>query len=610
MSDRATAPRGLCSFVLDWLNGAAAPGRSRSDVRQRPARGWIIERLEGRTLLSTITVTNTNDAGRGTLRAAIAQADVDVTADTILFAPSVTGTIALLSALPDLSANINIAGPGSSDLTVARSSAAGTNFRIFNVPIGAVVSISGMTITGGLVSDPGSDGNASGGGIENSGTLSITDVTISDNTAGMSFGLGGVGGEGGGIENSGMLSISDATINANEAVFAASTPGFGGGGEGGFGGGINNTGSFSVIDTAFTGNTGDGSGGAILNSGNLSVTDSTFSHNRGGGFISPGGAIGNTGSATVNGSTFASNTSANGGGGINNNGTLSLNGSIFTGNNAYNNIGGGINNSGTMTISNTTFTGNSNQGGGGAIGNSGSLSVTSSTFADNSAISSDIFNGISDIPNPGDGGGIDNGGTLSITNTTFNGNSASNGNTDQGGSGGAIFNSGTLSVTQVTMADNSVSGDGSAGGGIAISAGSNIAVMSIDSIFDNPEGGNISGGSASNFQSLGHNLFSDNPGVPLDPTDLINLDPLLGPLAANGGPTQTMALLPGSPAIDAGDCCFRRDHRSTGNHQAPGERPRHRRLRVPRLHPHHCERSRPAHAGRLGLCRSLGRRCG
>ena len=225
-----------------------------------------------------------------------------------------------------------------------------------------------------------------------------------------------------------------------------------------------------------------------------------------------------------------------------------------------------------MTISNTTFTGNSNQGGGGAIGNSGSLSVTSSTFADNSAISSDIFNGISDIPNPGDGGGIDNGGTLSITNTTFNGNSASNGNTDQGGSGGAIFNSGTLSVTQVTMADNSVSGDGSAGGGIAISAGSNIAVMSIDSIFDNPEGGNISGGSASNFQSLGHNLFSDDPGVPLDPTDLINS--IRSRSAgrerrshANHGPA------PRQPRHRRRDCCFRRDHRSTGNHQAPGERP-------------------------------------
>jgi hypothetical protein len=51
---------------------------------------------------------------------------------------------------------------------------------------------------------------------------------------------------------------------------------------------------------------------------------------------------------------------------------------------------------------------------------------------------------------------------------------------------------------------------------------------------------------------LGHNLFSDAPSFALDPTDLINTDPLLAPLADNGGPTPTMALLPGSPAIDAG----------------------------------------------------------
>ena len=51
---------------------------------------------------------------------------------------------------------------------------------------------------------------------------------------------------------------------------------------------------------------------------------------------------------------------------------------------------------------------------------------------------------------------------------------------------------------------------------------------------------------------MGHNLFSDQPAVPLAPTDLINTDPMLGPLGDNGGPTETQALLPGSPAIDAG----------------------------------------------------------
>ena len=179
------------------------------------------------------------------------------------------------------------------------SSAAGTDFRIFNVPIGAVVTISGLTITGGFVSDEGSDGNASGGGIENSGTLSMTDVTIRGNTAGNGD-FGGVPGEGGGIENSGMLLIADATISANTAAnVPPPVPGLG---EGGFGGGINNTGTLAVVDTVFSGNSGEGGSGAILNFGALSVTDSSFAGNTGGYFSA--GTIGNSGSTTVSGSTF------------------------------------------------------------------------------------------------------------------------------------------------------------------------------------------------------------------------------------------------------------------------------------------------------------------
>jgi hypothetical protein len=76
-------------------------------------------------------------------------------------------------------------------------------------------------------------------------------------------------------------------------------------------------------------------------------------------------------------------------------------------------------------------------------------------------------------------------------------------------------------------------------------------VTATASLFANGAGGNLSV-DPGEFVSGGHNLFSDTPGVALDPTDLVNTDPLLGPLADNGGPTMTMALLPGSPAIDAG----------------------------------------------------------
>jgi hypothetical protein len=65
-----------------------------------------IEALEGRVVRATITVMSLGDSGPGTLRAAITQADLDTNPETITFEPSVTGTITLLSALPDLSAVI------------------------------------------------------------------------------------------------------------------------------------------------------------------------------------------------------------------------------------------------------------------------------------------------------------------------------------------------------------------------------------------------------------------------------------------------------------------------------------------------------------------------
>src|SRR5262245_2110577 len=127
-----------------------------------------IEPLEGRVVPATITVLNANNAGAGSLRAAITQANLDPAPNTIDYAPSVQGTITLLTALPNLSTSINLSGPGASNLTVARAGSAG-NFRIITVTAGAVVSISGLTITGGRA--------GSGGGISNSGALTVTAST-------------------------------------------------------------------------------------------------------------------------------------------------------------------------------------------------------------------------------------------------------------------------------------------------------------------------------------------------------------------------------------------------------------------------------------------------
>src|SRR3954470_22158275 len=121
---------------------AESSRRSWRVAARRRATGLTpgVEPLEGRVVPSTITVTNTNDSGLDSLRSAITQANTDPAQDTITFAPAVTGTITLLSALPDLSSDINMSGPGSSTLTVARGTST-PDFRIFTVDAGAQVTL-------------------------------------------------------------------------------------------------------------------------------------------------------------------------------------------------------------------------------------------------------------------------------------------------------------------------------------------------------------------------------------------------------------------------------------------------------------------------------------
>ena len=133
-------------------------------------------------------------------------------------------------------------------------------------------------------------------------------------------------------------------------------------------------------------------------------------------------------------------------------------------------------------------------------------------------------------------------------NSTISGNSA-------GTSGGGIGTSNTLRVANCTITGNSApSGGGIYNkrppvGDIVVEISNTIlnAGASGENIFN--DGGTIT--------SLGYNLSSDDGGGYLTgPGDQINTDPLLGPLQDNGGPTLTHALLPGSPAIDAGDPNF------------------------------------------------------
>ncbi len=522
----------------------ALRGLARRQARHRGRRAWTVEALEDRTLLSTFTVNNLGDAGAGTglsgdLRYVITQADSTVGDNQINF--SVTGTITLDSALPDLSNTTgltDIEGPGATKVTVARSSAAGTpNFGILTVGVDVQAKLAGLTITGGSP-----DGN--GGGIENHGTLTITNCTIAGNTAG--------GNDGGGIDNRGTLTVTNSNI-ANNSAHGGNGGGienFGGtltvtnsnianNSAPGNGGGIDNSGNLTVNGSAIANNTASGGGGGgIENSGGtLTITNSTIGNNSAGG---SGGGIENSGGAlTVTNSTIANDSASfyggGYGGGIDNNGSITVTNSTIADNSAYKS--GGIYNNGTMAVTNSTIADNSAYRDG-AIYNSGSMTIANSTIVNNSATAA--FSS---------GGGIDNEGTLMVTNSTIANDSAN--------FGGGIANDKVLTVVNSTIAYNNVFSGGT-GGGLGIAAGTTTldnTVVALNSIGTGSGAtasdiaGTVSSSSSSNLIGTGGSGGLTN-GKNGNQVGVAN--PGLGPLADHGGPTQTIALVTGSPAIDAG----------------------------------------------------------
>ncbi|HXM20062.1 MAG TPA: right-handed parallel beta-helix repeat-containing protein [Terriglobales bacterium] len=230
------------------------------------------------------------------------------------------------------------------------------------------------------------------------------------------------------------------------------------------------------------------------------------------------------------------------GGGIYNGGTLTINNSTVSGNTGRGVTadGGGINNGGTLTINNSTMSGNRAAGlqfaRGGGIYNGGTLTINNSTVSGNTAGGTTTA----------DGGGIYNvgTGTLTINNSTVSGNTADARTAD----GGGIYNGdgGTLTINNSTVSGNTAHGEYYRYGGGILNHGT--ATLQ-NSIVANSLGGNCAGTMTSN----GYNLSSDGYCNFSGTGDLNNTDPKLGQLGHHGGPTQTIPLLTGSPAIDAGN---------------------------------------------------------
>ena len=199
----------------------------------------------------TFTVDNTNDAGPGSLRQAITDANGAVGGPVdVVDATGIAGEIGLQTPLPTLTGAFEVRGPGASKLAVSRSTG---QFRIFTIADGATITLSNLTISGGLTA-----GTDDGGGILNSGRLTVSRSEVRGNS----------GYVGGGIRNTddGSLTIESSTVSDNTARANAT------GGEGG-GGILNRDGTVMVVNSTVSGNTaGSGRGGGIINS-SLSPTD-------------------------------------------------------------------------------------------------------------------------------------------------------------------------------------------------------------------------------------------------------------------------------------------------------------------------------------------------
>jgi hypothetical protein len=334
---------------------------------------------------------------------------------------------------------------------------------------------------------------------------------------------------------------------------------------------VHRTGDLTLQETTVSGGASPGPGGGVANFGGiLTITNSTIAGNTttaqfGGGvanFSYFGYVYGGAdyyGKTVITNSTISGNSGSSVGGGVSNlASTLTITNSTISGNSATD--GGGVANvtgfvydfsiGGTLIITNSTISGNTADNRGGGVDNfliGSTLIMTDSTISGNSGSSV--------------GGGVANVGNAVITNSTISGNTAP--------VGGGVWNVGeaapyhyNASGAYLTIANSTIVGNTAEvrGGGVA-NPNDLTLIRTLVSGNTAPVGPEISNDGA--VVADNHNLFGVDgearvAGFSPGPTDVVppagvRLSDILDPsLADNGGPTQTLALVPGSPAIDAG----------------------------------------------------------
>jgi CSLREA domain-containing protein len=483
---------------------------------------------------STVTVSTTTDEtqpGNGTcsLREATLYANGTAEPDCASAPASGLTTITVPAGLYvltggplSLTGDVAIAGAGAATTTITAAGAS----QVFVVAATAHAAINDVSVTGGNTAAVCGGGlcglgqprfGQPGGGIANDGALSLARVIVTGNRT------------------------ADGAING--ACLAANPNGGCGGGSGGDGGGISNskTGTLTIASSTITGNAtgagaagdhgpadqspgvsgGGGNGGGISNAGTLTITTSTIAGNTTG--AGTDGTPGADASPNVDGGNASSGSAGGSGAGIESSGPLFVSGSTLVGNRTG--VGGKGARGGNVT--GTGVGGNGSAGGaggsGGAIDSTADMTITNSTIVANSAAGGGVP-GVNGNQNarpqpepgqPGTGGGINEramGSTL--THVTLTANSAA------GAGGGFDGAGGTISAANSIVAGN-----------VAAPPNLNCAGVLVD------QGGNVEFAAAS------------------CPGGFLHADPRLTGLADNGGPTQTVALQPGSAAIDHVSTC-------------------------------------------------------
>lgn len=497
---------------------------ARSHRRYRP----LCEALEDRCLPTTVT-TLQDGVNIGSLRDAIANTPAN---GIVTFQSGLSGTINLNLGLGSLNINksLTISGPGASAITVSGQN----QLRVFTLT-GGPVTISGLTISNGNNVGLGGAGISDTGLVVYPYSLTIQNCTLSNNSGG-ALAVDGI--------SAVSLSVQNCTFTSNSNGPALGVADFGtlsvqncsftnnsGGAMS-----IGRINTVTVANSTFTGNSVGGiggNGGALFcSSGTVSVQSCTFSGNSATGPDGNGGAIYSTATLALQDSTLNGNTASGGGGGVCAGGgqlTLSIQRCSITNNQG--NSGGGIwaTTQEGVTVNASTISGNTAKSFGGGLYLAGiTPTLTDCTIYNNR------------LTTPG-GSGIFGGAGIffncvspsTLVNCTITGNTD---NSTFGGGGLCTGGTPLFGQSPVTLRNCIVAGNttNSAGGQADIYG--NI-VTAVNNLIGNGTGTNVTNNT--NGNQVG------TAGTPLNPK--------LGVFQNNGGPTKTLALLAGSPAIDAGD---------------------------------------------------------